>query len=252
MDRAAFVQMATTESTHWWFVGRRAVLEALVDSIDLPRSGAILEAGCGTGGNLSTLSRRGQISAFEPHIDALTIARTRHPGVDILEGALPDELPYPPASFDLVAALDVLEHVRDDVGSARALVELTKPGGWLLVTVPAHQALWGSHDRRLHHMRRYGRRQVLDLFESDDVEIVRVTPFNVVLAPIAMLYRIAERVARLNLGNQERTPPRLVNAILARAFSMEAQLVRRGVSLPFGLSYAVVLRRRTPVETRVL
>ena len=220
------------------------MIDALLDGIDLLGSGSILEAGCGTGGNLATLARRGKLSAFEPHLDALAFARSRHPSIDILEGALPDALPFPGGTFDLVAALDVLEHVRDDLGSARALVQLTKPGGWLLVTVPAHQALWGSHDRRLHHLRRYGRAQMLSLFSQADVDVIRVAPFNVVLSPLAMVYRVAERIAGLDLGNQERLPPAALNGLFSMAFGAEARLMRRGVNLPFGLSYAVLLRRR--------
>lgn len=244
MDRAAFTHMAATESSHWWFVGRRAVIEALLRDMDLPTSGEILEAGCGTGGNIATLRRYGSVSAFEPHIDALGFARERHPDVDIRAGSLPDDLPHEAGKFDLVAALDVLEHVDDDRGSARALSDLVRPGGWLLVTVPAHQALWGSHDRRLHHVRRYGQGELLDLFERQNLELVRVTPFNMLLAPIAVLYRILERVLRLDLGNQERVPPRIVNRSLGLIFGLEARWVRTGRSLPFGISYAAVLRRR--------
>lgn len=243
MDRAAFTHMAATEATHWWFVGRRASIDALLDGIPLPDSGMILEAGCGTGGNLATLSRRGRIAAFEPHLDAIAFAKTRHPDVDIRQGSLPSELPYEAASFDLVAALDVLEHVEHDAEAAMALVDLVRAGGWLVVTVPAHQALWGSHDRRLHHQRRYGRRQLERLFEGTDVELVRVTPFNVLLSPIAMVYRFAERVLGINLGNQERIPPRWINQTLSMIFSAEAYLIRHRVWIPFGLSYAFVYRR---------
>ncbi len=245
MDSAAFAHMAATESTHWWFVGRRAVIDALLDGMELPTSGDILEAGCGTGGNLATLSRRGRIAAFEPHIDALAFARTRHPDADIREGSLPGAMPYEAASFDLVAALDVLEHVDSDVDSAQALVEMVRPGGWLLVTVPAHQALWGSHDRRLHHRRRYGRAQLLRLFESSDVDLIRVTPFNVILSPIALVYRVAERALGLDLGNQERIPWHPVNVALGALFHAESVLVRRGLPIPFGLSYAAIFRRRS-------
>ena len=244
MDRAAFAHMAATEATHWWFVGRRSVIDAILDGIDLPADGAILEAGCGTGGNLATLARRGHITAFDPHIDALAFAQNRHPDVDIRQGALPSELPYDDASFDLVAALDVLEHVEDDRSSAHALASLVRPGGWLLVTVPAHQALWGSHDRRLHHRRRYGRQQVLDLFADCDVDLVRVTPFNIVLSPIAIVYRVGERMLGVDLGNQERLLPRPINATLGSLFRLESELVRRGVPIPFGLSYAAIYRRR--------
>jgi SAM-dependent methyltransferase len=244
MDRAAFAHMAAAESTHWWFVGRRSVIDAMLDGIDLPQDGAILEAGCGTGGNLTTLARRGRITAFDPHIDALAFAQSRHPDVDIRQGALPAELPYEQASFDLVAALDVLEHVEDDRSSASALVSLVRPGGWLIVTVPAHQALWGSHDRRLHHRRRYGRKQLLNLFAHCDVDLVRVTPFNVILAPVAIVYRVGERLLWFDLGNQERFLPKRINATLGALFRLESTWVRKRKPIPFGLSYAAIYRRR--------
>ena len=245
MDRSTFAHMAATETMHWWFVGRRSVIDAVLDQIELPQDGTILEAGCGTGGNLATLARRGRITAFDPHIDALAFAQGRYPGVDIRQGALPSELPYDEASFDLVAALDVLEHVEDDRAAAHALVSLVRPGGWLIVTVPAHQALWGTHDRRLHHLRRYGRRQLLDLFAGCDVELVRATSFNIVLSPLAIIYRVGERGLGMDFGNQERNLPEPLNAALGALFRLESVLVRRGVAIPFGLSYAAVFRRRT-------
>lgn len=245
MDRSAFAHMAATEATHWWFVGRRSIIDAVLDQIDLPQDGTILEAGCGTGGNLATLARRGRITAFDPHIDALAFAQNRHPELDIRQGALPSELPYNEGSFDLVAALDVLEHVEDDRASAHALVSLVRPGGWLIVTVPAHQALWGTHDRRLHHLRRYGRRQLLDLFAECDVDLVRTTPFNIVLSPLAIVHRVGERTLGMDFGNQERNLPGPFNAALGALFRLESMLVRRGVAIPFGLSYAAVFRRRT-------
>ena len=236
--------MAATEATHWWFVGRRAVINAVLDTIELPQSGSILEAGCGTGGNLASLARRGRIAAFEPAIDAIAFAQDRHPSVDIRQGALPADLQYDAGSFDLVAALDVLEHVQEDAASAAALVSLVRPGGWLIVAVPAHQALWGSHDRRLHHRRRYGRRQLLNLFTDTDVELVRITPFYMVLAPVAMVYRVGERWLGLDLGNQEHLLPWPLNATLGTLFRTESVLIRIGVPLPFGLSYIAVFRRR--------
>ena len=213
--------------------------------IELPQDGTILEAGCGTGGNLATLARRGSIAAFDPHIDALAFAQSRHPDVDIRQGALPSELPYDEASFDLVAALDVLEHVEDDGASAHALVSLVRPGGWLIVTVPAHQALWGTHDRRLHHLRRYGRRQLLDLFAGCDVDLVRTTPFNIVLSPLAIIYRVGERTLGMDFGNQERNLLGPLNAALGALFRLESMLIRGGMPIPFGLSYVAVFRRRT-------
>jgi SAM-dependent methyltransferase len=242
MERAAYALMAAHEDRHWWFVGRRAVIAALLDRIELPVQPLILEAGCGSGGNLGLLEERGRVSAFEPFGEAAGSARDRHPGADVRFGRLPDDVPFAEGSFDLVAALDVLEHVDADVDSLAALVRLAKPGGSIIVTVPAHQRLWGSHDRRLHHMRRYGRAQLRQIAREAGAEIVFETAFNTVLAPIAVAYRLVENATGLGLGNQERLPSAPVNRLLGGLFALEGRIVGRS-GLPFGLSYGFILRR---------
>ena len=242
MERAAYTLMAAHEDRHWWFVGRRAVIGAMLDRIALPSRPRILEAGCGTGGNLGLLAERGIVSAFEPYEEAATWASERHPNTDVQFGRLPDDVPFPPETFDLVAALDVLEHCTDDAGSLAALATMTRPGGWILVTVPAHQALWGSHDRRLHHLRRYGRAEIRRMAMEAGLEIAYETAFNVFLAPIAIAYRLASNVTGLDLGNQERMPTGPVNRVLGALFALERRIVTQR-SIPFGLSYGLILRR---------
>jgi SAM-dependent methyltransferase len=242
MEPAAYALMAAHEDRHWWFVGRRAVIAALLDRIELPDRPRILEAGCGSGGNLGLLQGRGIVSAFEPFDEAADSARDRHPTSEVRRGRLPDDVPFEAATFDLVAALDVLEHVDDDVASLAALVRLVKPGGSIVVTVPAHQLLWGSHDRRLHHVRRYGRRQLRDIARAAGAEVEFETAFNTVLAPIAIVYRLIENISGVELGNQERMPAKPLNRLLGWLFAIERSIVER-VALPFGLSYGFILRR---------
>jgi SAM-dependent methyltransferase len=243
MDADAYTLMAAHEGRHWWFVGRRAVIAGLLDRIALPANSRILEAGCGTGGNLSYFQLLGNVAAFEPHAPAVEIARDRYPMATVEDGALPDRLPFPDDSFDLVAALDVLEHVDDDVAALDALVRLAKPGAYIIVTVPTHPFLWGRHDRRLHHVRRYDVRALRDLCRHREAELEYFGPFNTLLAPIAVTARIAEKFLPLDFGNQERLPPPPINAALAAIFALEGRLVRH-ICLPFGLSHAVILRRR--------
>jgi SAM-dependent methyltransferase len=243
MDRAAYALMAAHEDRHWWFVGRRAVIAALIDRIALTGHPLILEAGCGSGGNLGLLEGRGFVCAFEPFDDAAGNARARHPGTQVRRGELPNVVPFEDGTFDLVAALDVLEHVQDDVNSLAALVRLAKPGAAIIVTVPAHQVLWGSHDRRLHHVRRYGRRQMREIAAAAGAEIEFETAFNTMLAPVAIVYRLVEKLTGVALGNQERLPARPMNYFLGALFGIERHLVAR-FSLPFGLSYGYILRRR--------
>jgi SAM-dependent methyltransferase len=242
METDAYHLMASHEAVHWWFVGRRAVINGVLDSIHLPPDARVLEAGCGTGGNLYHLKRRGQVSAFEPHPDGIEIARARHPDVAIESGSLPDLLPFAEASFDLVAALDVLEHIEDDASAFAALMRLVKPGGYVVITVPTHPFLWGSHDRRLHHIRRYSVDGLRQICQVPNAEVVYFGAFNTLLAPIAFAVRLAEKLFSVNIGNQERMPAPWANRVLATIFGFEGRLVRH-VRLPFGLSQAVILRR---------
>jgi SAM-dependent methyltransferase len=246
MERSAYALMAAHEDRHWWFVGRRAVIGAMLDRIALPDRPRILEAGCGTGGNLGLLEERGVVSAFEPFEEAATWATERHPGTDIRSGQLPELLPFADRTFDLVAALDVLEHCTDDAGSLAALARMTRPGGWIVVTVPAHQRLFGSHDERLHHRRRYGRAELRSLATEAGLEVTFETAFNTFLAPIAIGYRLMSNATGLDLGNQERLPAGPVNRLLGALFALEQRLISRW-SIPFGLSYGLILRR--PLET---
>lgn len=242
MEISAYHLMASHEAHHWWFVGRRSVVNGLLDRLALDSDARILEAGCGTGGNLYALQRRGRVSAFEPHPTGVEIARTRHPDIEILDGELPDHLPFADKSFDLVVVLDVLEHIEDDRASLESLVRMTKPGGYLLLTVPAHPFLWGSHDRRLHHIRRYTADGFERLCSLPNARLIYATPFNALLAPLAFGARIAEKYLSLDLGNQERLPSGPVNGVLAAIFALEGWVVRRA-RLPLGLSHAAILQR---------
>ena len=242
MEPDAYRLMSSHEDHHWWFVGRRAVIDGLLDRLDLQSGAAVLEAGCGTGGNLYSLQRRGIVTAFEPSPTGAGIARSRHPTITVESGELPHLLPFPPGSFDLVAALDILEHIEDDAGALEALVGLAKPGGYILITVPTHPFLWGSHDRRLSHVRRYAVRDLLALCRRQDAQIAYDGAFNTLLSPIAFAARLAEKFLGVNIGNQERLPASPINRGLAAVFGLERHLVRR-TRLPFGLSHAVILRR---------
>jgi SAM-dependent methyltransferase len=243
MEIEAYHLMASHEAIHWWFVGRRSVIDHLLDRLPLPADARILEAGCGTGGNLYLLQERGRVSAFEPNSTGIGIARERHPGVEILDGELPNRLPYPDGAFDLVVVLDVLEHVEEDQAALESLVRLTKPGGYLLLTVPTHPFLWGNHDRRLHHVRRYSVARILEMCRATETELVHTTAFNTLLSPVALAARLAEKYLSLDLGNQERLPPGPLNHLLSAVFALEGSLVKR-VRMPCGLSQAAVLRRR--------
>src|SRR5882724_9482567 len=137
MEREVFERLETLENEHWWFVARRRILASVLAPLVQPLRGppCILEAGCGTGGNLAMLRQFGEVHAFEPDKEARLHA-SETSGLDVLGGDLPNGIPYPSGSFDVIVALDVLEHVEHDEESLTALRERLRPGGAMVVTVP--------------------------------------------------------------------------------------------------------------------
>jgi SAM-dependent methyltransferase len=234
------------EERHWWYRGRRAVLDAVLDGLALPAPAAtrILDAGCGSGRNMVELARRGTVTGVELAPASLQLARARAVGT-VLPGSLAEPLPFADGAFDLAVALDVLEHVRDDEAALGELARVLAPGGRLLVTVPQYGWLWGEHDVLSHHHRRYTRSLLLGRAAGAGLDAERVTAFNaLLLAPIAVA-RLAQRVRRRaqpasDLGRTLQGP---VNGALERILRGEAALIRRGRDLPAGVSLLAVLRR---------
>ena len=241
MERHVYDRMRDIEQTHWWFTARREVLSAEIASLDLPAKPQILEVGCGTGGNLRMLAHFGSACGLEPDPASRRYAADQT-GIEVIEGSLPDTPKRLRGRFDLVAAFDVVEHVADDKAGLAALRDLIKPGGRLIVTVPAHPWLWSSHDEAHHHHRRYRQESFRDLLDGAGLEIVRLSYFNTALFPVIALARLLKPVLGGRGNDDEITGPRWLNWILHRIFAAEASWLRR-TDLAFGVSLLAVARR---------
>src|SRR5437764_9896055 len=140
MDQRLMKAMLDVDDHHWWYRGRRQILRAELDRLPLPLGSRILDAGCGSGRTLEELRHYGEVQGIELDPEAAAVARSRGCG-EVKTGRL-EELPWPPDTFDLITCLDVIEHTPDDRVTLAELRRVCKPGGWLVVTVPAYQALW--------------------------------------------------------------------------------------------------------------
>jgi SAM-dependent methyltransferase len=245
MDKDFYLRYASFEDQHWWFVGRRAIVDKVIRNLTLPKNPKILEAGCGTGGNLSMLARYGRVSAMELDDVACKIANERQV-TQVRLGNLPSRIPFTD-EYDLIAILDVLEHLDDDLAALLALHAKLKPGGWLLITVPAYQFLWSQHDEINHHKRRYLLRGLRQVVRKTGFSIHYSSYFNTFLFPIIAGVRCVKKLLRFesnSVGDSDLTlPSKPVNQILSLLFASERHLVGR-VVLPFGVSILLLAQKK--------
>jgi SAM-dependent methyltransferase len=242
MDRDYELQTHQAEDRHWWYRGRRKVLERVVEDLRLPARARILDAGCGSGRNMVELARHGTVTGVELADASVSLARERGAGEVIAGSVL--EMPFEADSFDLAASLDVIEHLEDDLTALRELRRVVAPGGSLLVTVPAYQWLWSGHDEINHHFRRYTRRSLQRAGEEAGWQQVRTTYFNSLLLPAAILLRVLDRFSRKTTESSLDlwVPPEPMNWLLERPLQLEAALIGRGGRIPAGLSLLAVFR----------
>jgi SAM-dependent methyltransferase len=153
-------------------------------------------------------------------------------------------MPFEAGTFDLAASLDVIEHLEDDLAALRELRRVVKPGGALLVTVPAYQWLWSGHDEVNHHHRRYTRRSLQRAGEQAGWQQVRTTYFNSLLLPAAILLRVLDRFSRKTTESSLDLwiPPAPVNWLLERPLALESAMIAHGGRIPAGLSLLAVFR----------
>jgi SAM-dependent methyltransferase len=241
MERAVFERMAELDERHWWFVARRRILASVIRRVVRPPSGArVLEVGCGTGHNLRMLGEFGKVDACELDAVARGLASDRL-GRPVLEARLPDLSMFAEGSYDVIALLDVLEHVPDDLNSLKAIQRLLKPGGGLVLTVPANPWMWSAHDAAHHHFRRYTKRQLADLFREAGYQVQLLSYFNTLLFPLVAAARIVGKFLRRDSAD-DAMPSAPVNKLLDAVFGLEAGLIGR-IPTPFGVSLIAVLRR---------
>ncbi len=246
MDRDYEQQTFQAEDRHWWYRGRRRVLDNVIDGLALPGAGGqptrILDAGCGSGRNMVELARRGTVTGVELSPPSVEKARKRGCG-EVIEGSVL-EMPFADGSFDLAVSLDVIEHLEDDLGALRELRRVVAPDGALLLTVPAYQWLWSGHDEINHHQRRYTLRSLKAVAERAGWKQERTTYFNSLLLPVAIALRVLDRFNRKTTESSLDlwVPPEPVNRVLELPLVLEAALIGRGGRIPAGLSLLSVFR----------
>ncbi|MEO5937662.1 MAG: class I SAM-dependent methyltransferase [Sphingomonas sp.] len=226
MDRIVYDRMAEHDSTHWWYTARRDILHDYVTRYaDLPKDARILEIGCGTGHNLPMLMQFGRVDAIEIDPAAREIASKRL-GKPVSEAPLPALPGIERSAYDMIAVLDVVEHIEDDVAALTAMKECLKPGGKILIAVPAHQWMWSAHDKVNHHHRRYSKASLKAAIDAAGLAPKKLGYFNSLLFPLAAAARIAGRITGRD-DSDDSPPAKPFNKAFEAIFRLERHLVGR-------------------------
>jgi SAM-dependent methyltransferase len=235
------------EQTHWFCVTRREVIDQILAPFVPERSGRVLEVGSGTGGNIPLLESFGRLTCIEPSpLGRSLTAQRERPGLDLRDGFWPEHPGITPdEKFTVIAFLDVLEHLTDDVSALRAAVAQLAPSGRIVVTVPSYPWMWSNHDVALHHQRRYSKRTLLAVANAAGLRPLRVSYFNTLLFPAAALARLTFRVLRIPGSPGRSVPGTAVNRTLRAIFRSELPLLRR-FNLPWGLSLILICEADRP------
>jgi SAM-dependent methyltransferase len=241
VDPAYVTRHIEEDRKHWWFQGRLAVLRACLQELTLPCPARILDLGCGTGNVLAGLRDLGETIGMEMNESLRAVAQAA--GLDVRQGALPDDDVVAPGWADVALLLDVIEHVDDDGPALKAAHRALHPGGWVVVTVPAFPWLWSAHDVVLGHRRRYTAPQLRGAAERAGFRVIHLSYFNTILFPVVLLARIAKRLGGGGGdGHDLRRPPSPINRLLTVTFALERFVVPRR-RLPFGSSLVLIARR---------
>jgi len=245
VDPAAYRVVHEAEESHWFFVGRRNILRSLLDGLmedlDHPR---ILDVGCGTGATMEFLAQFGEVTGID--VSPLAIDYGRQQGRARLCLADGESLPFADESFDLVAALDLLEHLEHESKGLGEAWRVLKDGGHALLVVPAFDFLWSDFDRFSGHYRRYRKEELRRKIEGSGFRVSRLSYFNTILLPLVWGVRTFKNWAgRWRTFRSDLEMPIFgLNGILGRVFSLEAGLLAVG-DLPFGVSLVCVATKRS-------
>jgi len=251
VNQDEYAQMFRLEDGHWWFVARRNLLmqalkrfqpTPLVPALTNDAPLKILDVGCGTGGTMDRLRPLGLVVGLD--LEPLALEFSHNRGHRSLTLGSATALPFATNSFDLVVALDVLEHIPDHQTAAREIARVLRPGGLLLATVPAYQHLWSRHDEALMHQRRYVGREVGALLTQAGLRTEHLTYTVMAYLPLVTVVRAYQRrFKRSGPPHADVAPtPRFLNTVLRAWLDVESQVALR-VRLPWGLSVFAIARK---------
>lgn len=239
MEVATYAIESKVEQSHWWFVIRRKLIASIIRKQAIASDAPILDIGTSTGTNLRMLKELGFSNYCGLDSSEEAIRWCAEKGLGVVRKGDVCNMPFADASFDLVLATDIIEHVDDDAKAVDEIRRVLKPNGRLIVTVPAFESLWGLQDDVAHHKRRYRKQQLLDLLHGAGLQSPEGFYFNYLLFVPIWLARRVFRLFKIKLRSENEVNGRFLNSIFKAIFSLDIKTAP-WIRVPFGVSILAV------------
>lgn len=244
MEPGEYINIAAVETRHWYYAGKREIARYWITATVIEGAIELLDCGAGTGRFAQEMSDFGNVFVLDDHEESLAVLKTKFPAGRVLRVSATG-IPLAADTIDVVTALDVLEHIKDDGSAVAEMGRVLRREGVVVATVPASMKLWSDWDEALHHYRRYTREELIALFPAEMWEILHVNYTNVPVFPVVWLLRKWRRL-RGHRGSparraEHRIPPRWLNSLLRWTF---VTLGKSRIPFPFGVSLILVARKR--------
>ena len=243
MNSEEYSNLSQLETEHWFYRGKRAIVRFWIERyLKLTEHSLLVDCGAGTGIWALEMSRDCKVLAVDDYEESIAIARQNLGAARVIKAPC-DQLPLEDGTVHCVTALDVIEHIEDDVAAIREISRVIAPEGLLVVTVPALMTLWSDWDVSLHHFRRYSRPELKLLLSKNGFEVIEIRYVNTLVFPVVWLARRL-RKWRHNTQDEKRSedqiPPKWLNKLLLKWFIFEG--TNRWLSLPFGVGLVAICR----------
>ena len=238
--------LSNFEKKYWWHVGRRKIIKNLIEGfLNQHQNLEILDVGCGTGGNYNLLKKYGEVKGIDASKTAIDLCKKNN-FTNVVLGDCRNT-GFDDSCFDLIIALDLLEHLEDEVGVLKEFKRILKAKGNIIVTVPAYKFIWSKHDENLHHKRRYLLKEIVSSLENNGFKVIKSSYIITFLAPIIVFIRLLENLLShfftLTKKNSYIILPEVINDFFIKILYFEAWLIKY-VNFPFGISIVCIGQKK--------
>ncbi len=230
------------QKKHWWFASKKIIiLDAISRYANLTKDSYILDIGCGSGLMLNELEKLGNTTGMDMSNEAISFSKEIFKGT-IKQGFLPHNVPFEANQFNLITALDVIEHIENDIESLKSIRRILNEHGIAIITVPAYMFLWSHFDELNEHKRRYTLPELKFKLQQSGLTIEKISYYNTFLFPIAYAVRKLNNLFGRNGSSDIDMPGNAVNFLLQKIFSFE-KFFLRFLNFPFGVSILAVVKK---------